>query len=210
MKDDQPYPDSRAVEHAIKQAASTKPARVKSRALQVATRDRFLCRVFTAAPDRWALKGGTGMLARIPQARHTRDIDLLSRDASIEDAVEELARLAGIDLGDHFYFTQAGTKKISTGEEQPYVEGVRVEFDVRIGAKHHPNLSVDLVVGPNATQPFETREPASRLELPGCALSPTGSTRSSTMKPGFMRTGNNDELDSRAEDLRKRHINIDG
>lgn len=167
MRDDQPYPDGRAVEHAIKQAASTKPAGVRSRALQVVTRDRFLCRVFTATPpDHWALKGGTGMLARIPQARNTRDIDLLSHETSIDNAIEELARLAGVDLGDHFSFTLTGTKQISTGEEQPYVEGVRVEFAVRIGVKHHPNLSVDLVLGSAATQPFETREPASRLEMP--------------------------------------------
>ncbi|MFV0532147.1 MAG: nucleotidyl transferase AbiEii/AbiGii toxin family protein [Cumulibacter sp.] len=166
MRDNQPYPNGRAVEHAIKQAANTKPDRVKSRALQAVTRDRFLCRVFTAAPDRWALKGGAGMLARIPQARNTLDIDLLSSEKSIDNAVAELTRLAGIDLGDHFYFTAPRTEEISRGEEQAYVEGVRVEFDVRIGAKHHRHIAVDLVVGPNATQPFETREPASRLELP--------------------------------------------
>lgn len=38
-------------------------------------RDRFLCRVFSSSSGRFILKGGSGMLARIPDARATRDID---------------------------------------------------------------------------------------------------------------------------------------
>ena len=39
--------------------------------------DRLLARVFLRDPDGWVLKGGTGLLARIPGvARHTADVDL--------------------------------------------------------------------------------------------------------------------------------------
>jgi predicted nucleotidyltransferase component of viral defense system len=42
--------------------------------------DRLLCRVFISDPERWVLKGATAMLARLEGvARHTRDVDLLSR-----------------------------------------------------------------------------------------------------------------------------------
>ena len=49
-----------------------------------ALRDRFLCRVFRGGRADLVLKGGSGMLARIPDARATRDIDfglLVSGDA---------------------------------------------------------------------------------------------------------------------------------
>ncbi|KXX62428.1 hypothetical protein AZG88_29450 [Rhodococcus sp. LB1] len=38
---------------------------------------RFLTRVFDADPDGWILKGGIGMMVRLPQARYSKDIDLL-------------------------------------------------------------------------------------------------------------------------------------
>ena len=40
-----------------------------------ALRDRFLCRVFMGDNRDFVLKGGSGMLARTPDARATRDID---------------------------------------------------------------------------------------------------------------------------------------
>lgn len=39
-------------------------------------RDRFLCRVFADPAERFILKGGSGLLARIPDARATRDISI--------------------------------------------------------------------------------------------------------------------------------------
>ena len=41
-------------------------------------RDRFLCRVFAGVGERFVLKGGSGPLARIPDARKIRD--LLTRE----------------------------------------------------------------------------------------------------------------------------------
>ena len=40
--------------------------------------DRLLARVFIAEPERWLLKGGGALLARIPGARHSKDLDLAS------------------------------------------------------------------------------------------------------------------------------------
>ena len=38
-------------------------------------RDRFLCRIFSEDDPRFLLKGGAGMLVRIPGARATKDVD---------------------------------------------------------------------------------------------------------------------------------------
>ncbi len=51
-----------------------------------ALRDRFLCRVFSNPDGRFILKGGSGLLARIPDGRVTRDIDFAT--ASVFDSVQ--------------------------------------------------------------------------------------------------------------------------
>ena len=38
---------------------------------------RFLGRVFAKPGSRWVLKGGTGLLVRIREARYSKDIDLV-------------------------------------------------------------------------------------------------------------------------------------
>ncbi|MEX0972771.1 MAG: nucleotidyl transferase AbiEii/AbiGii toxin family protein [Solirubrobacterales bacterium] len=68
--------------------------------------DRLLCRLFSAEPDRWVLKGATAMLARLEgRARHTLDVDLYRRDGSLADAERALREAAAVDLGDYFRFT---------------------------------------------------------------------------------------------------------
>lgn len=48
--------------------------------------DRFLCRVFSDPDGRFILKGGSGLLVRIPDGRVTRDIDFAT--ASVFDSVQ--------------------------------------------------------------------------------------------------------------------------
>ena len=61
--------------------------------------DRLLARVFLHDPDGWVLKGGTGLLTRIPGvARHTADVDLF-RDMSTPDIVGDLVKAGDNDLG---------------------------------------------------------------------------------------------------------------
>lgn len=86
------YASPQAVEAAIKTAA--RKAHAAERSLSVAERirlehfDRFLSRIFdSSADERWVLKGGTSLLARVPSARSTTDIDLLRTHSSLEDAV---------------------------------------------------------------------------------------------------------------------------
>ena len=67
--------------------------------------DRILSRCFSADDaDRWMLKGAGALLARLPLARHSKDIDLYYAERATEPdvAVTALARVADRDIGDHF------------------------------------------------------------------------------------------------------------
>lgn len=44
-----------------------------------ALHDRFLCRVFFEGNEHFVLKGGSGMLARVPDARTTKDLDFTTQ-----------------------------------------------------------------------------------------------------------------------------------
>ncbi|MDR1077242.1 MAG: hypothetical protein LBL55_00975 [Propionibacteriaceae bacterium] len=84
MTADSGYSDWRSVEQAIKRAAikahAADPARQIEDAIRQVHHDRFLCRVFAGDTHGvWVLKGGTGMLARVPNTRRTQDIDLYGR-----------------------------------------------------------------------------------------------------------------------------------
>ncbi len=59
-----------------------------------ALRDRFLCRIFSDPDGRFILKGGSGLLARIPNGRATRDIDFATtpRESS-ESALATIVEL---------------------------------------------------------------------------------------------------------------------
>ena len=84
------------------------------------------------------------MLARTVDARATRDIDLLSRGDSLDAAVEELKRLATVDLGDFATFEFMRATPIKTEDE--YRSGLNVRFRCLIGAKPVQDVSIDLVV----------------------------------------------------------------
>jgi hypothetical protein len=167
----QPYPTAKGVEHAIKaaakQASADDPALTTNERIRLEYFNRFLSRIFSDGPDsEWVLKGGTGMLARVASTRATRDIDLYRGGYGVDEAVEDLRRLAERDLGDHFRFVYTGHRAILAGEAQPYTDGYRVEFDTYIGAQKKGNIGVDLSTGAGLTAEPQITAPASALDLP--------------------------------------------
>lgn len=84
------------------------------------------------------------MLARTVDARATRDIDLLARETSVEAAVADLRRLAGIGLDDFISFSFDKAEPIKAGDE--YRSGMKVWFTPSLGGKSLQTVSVDLVV----------------------------------------------------------------
>ncbi len=171
MDEPEPYATAKGVEDAIKAAAkranADDPALTTNERIRLEYFNRFLSRVFSDGPDsEWVLKGGTGMLARVASTRATLDIDLYRGGYGVDDAVEDLQRLAERDLGDHFRFVYTGHRAILAGEGQPHTDGYRVEFDTYIGAQRKGSIGVDLSTGAGLTAEPTITVPASALDLP--------------------------------------------
>ena len=157
----------KALEQAVK-AAAKKSGRDTNRAIAGFYHDRFLCRVFAAGKPAFILKGGQSMLAKVPDARETRDVDLLGRTADLDEAIEELKRAASTDLGDfvEFRFRDA----VPTDTSQDYRKGYTATFDTWLGGtKNVGHVSVDLVVDPTPPEEFEVITPIARLDIEGLA-----------------------------------------
>lgn len=167
----EPYPDARAVEMAIKTAAQA--TFVVDSSVSVSERirqayfDRLLCRVFSEGPSsQWVLKGGTGMLARVPNARATMDIDLFVNGYTLDQALVRLRALASLDLSDYLRFEYLKHTESLAGDQQPYANGFRVTFQLFLGTKRLNDVSVDLVAGAGDLSRVETADPANRVSLP--------------------------------------------
>jgi len=165
------YPTAAGVEAAIKDAAKTAsaadPSLNTNERIRLEHFNRFLSRIFSEGDDsEWVLKGGTGVLARVPSGRTTRDVDLYRNGYTLDEALADLRRLAAIDLGDHFAFEYVSHEKSIGGAGQPYTEGYAVAFEIFIGGRSRNVLNVDLSIGAGATAEVTTVEPANALPLP--------------------------------------------
>ena len=171
MAEPEPYSTAQGVEDAIKQmaraATAADPTLTTGQRIRLEHFNRFLCRVFSEGPDSdWILKGGTGMLARVPSPRATLDIALSRARSGLDQAVNDLRRLAASDLGDHFRFVYAGHRTILGGDQQPYNDGYRVEFETYIGVQKKGRIGVDLSIDAGLTAEPTVMAPAGALHLP--------------------------------------------
>ncbi|ROS22179.1 nucleotidyltransferase AbiEii toxin of type IV toxin-antitoxin system [Rathayibacter sp. PhB127] len=160
------YRDGTAAGAAIR-AAAQRSTQGRSPSIDALIRqttfDRFLCRVFAVDDGAFVLKGGTGMLARMPRGRSTRDIDLAATDQDLETAVAELIERTSLDLGDHFRFVFTTRTTQIEGDNQPYTSGCRLAFDSYLGVTPRGTVNIDLAVGYDPTAPAERVAPSSRL-----------------------------------------------
>lgn len=166
-----PYPTPAGVESAIKQVALEASAidpsvNVNERIKQEHFR-RFLSRVFVDGErSEWLLKGGTGVLARVPSARATKDVDLYRSGYTLDEALDDLRQLVMVDLADHFRFEYVSHVDSLGGPGQPYVDGYTVKFDVYVGTQRRGQIKVDLSTGAGITDDVSLIEPANALHLP--------------------------------------------
>lgn len=132
-------------------------------------RDRFLCRVFSEDDPRFLLKGGAGMLARIPDARATKDVDFAMRGReSAEAALRELNRLASKDLGDFCAFRLTGWRE--SLDENGYSRLLKLRYASYVGDEEKDPILIDLSLDCTTTQPAERVAPANRVEIEGVAV----------------------------------------
>ena len=133
-------------------------------------RDRFLCRVFADPAERFILKGGSGLLARIPDARATRDIDFAttSRESS-ESALAALNSLVGRGMGDFLTFKL--TKCEESLDENGYSRLLKLRYATFLGHEEKDPILIDLSLDCETTLPPERIEPASRIAVKGIETS---------------------------------------
>lgn len=125
--------------------------------------DRLLSRVFQAREDRWVLKGGTAMLARLgSQARHTLDVDLYNQRDALVEAEQALRANAQLDLGDHFRFALSPGRMIAEIQS-----ALRVPVDAYLGAIRFASFHVDLSTGLAMTGVPDEVDPLVPITLPG-------------------------------------------
>ena len=158
------YKTPAALEMAVKAAAKASPLDT-GLAISAFYYHRLLCRVFSAEGQRFVLKGGLSVLARTVDARATRDIDLLAREMDLDAAVEELKRLASIDLRDFVVFRFDKAELIKAGDECR--SGTKVWFVPELGGKPLTPVSIDLVVDEVDSLAPQALAPADRLDIEG-------------------------------------------
>lgn len=123
---------------------------------------RLLARLFIAQPERWVLKGATGLLARLPlQARHSIDVDLYY-EGGIDVALAALRDAAETDLGDFFTFDIE--RGVSLGGE---TTGTQARATTYLGDKIFETFRVDVVVDRTMTAEPDLIPPIDSVEIPG-------------------------------------------
>jgi Nucleotidyl transferase AbiEii toxin, Type IV TA system len=130
--------------------------------------ERFLARVFHDPSAPWVLKGGTAVLARVNDARTTKDIDLLRELDDLDAALARLREAAAFDLGDHFRFIVTKHEGGLGGTAQPDVNGYKVYVETYCGGtKPRQRFTVDVVTGSLMTAAPEVSNRPSVVEIPG-------------------------------------------
>ena len=160
-----PHATPSAFDRAMKKAVKTAggdPGELYRQALH----DRFLCRVFFEGNEHFVLKGGSGMLARVPDARTTKDLDFATQKrADAQEALEEMKRIAAIDLGDWCEFRL--TRSAESMDENGYSRLLRLRFATFIGREEKDPILIDLSLDCGTTLPPERITPANRIAIEG-------------------------------------------
>jgi hypothetical protein len=164
------YKSPNALEQAVK-AAARRSGRDVSKTVAAFWRDRLLCRVFSTPEPEFVLKGGQGMLAKVPDARETRDIDLLGTTSDLDEALDELKALAFKDLGDYLDFRFEGARPTDTSQD--YRTGYTATFEVWLGGTaNRGTVSVDLIVDTLPPDGYDMVDSISSLKLEGLETHP--------------------------------------
>lgn len=159
------YETPAAFDRAVKKAVKTAKGDPGERYRQV-LRDRFMCRVFHGGNENFVLKGGSGMLARIPHARATKDLDFASTEhISAAEALSEMERIAAIDLGDWCTFRL--TKNEESMDENGYSRLLKLRFATFVGSEEKDPVLIDLSLDCTTTLPPERITPLNRVMVEG-------------------------------------------
>jgi hypothetical protein len=121
---------------------------------------RFLARVFQD-DTHWVLKGGIGLLTRLPGARYSKDVDLLHLTADPATAEAELRLTGRRDLSDYLRFEIVRTATLSVDD------ALRVTTDVYTGATKWESFGIDVSCERHFAGPIESIQPRSIIDIQG-------------------------------------------
>jgi len=121
---------------------------------------RFLARVFHEE-SLWVLKGGIGLLTRLPGARHSRDIDLMHLTATPADAEVEVRAIGRRDLGDHLRFEIVRSVTLSVPD------ALRLKAEAYTGATKWESFDIDVSCERHFVAALEPVQPRPILEVAG-------------------------------------------
>lgn len=156
----------RALKRAVREAGGDPGAGYRQ-----ALRDRFLCRVFRGGRSDLVLKGGSGILARIPDARATRDVDFgLVVPLDADSAVADLVERASVGLGDFCRFEL--TRREERMDENGYSRLLKLRFSTFVGAEEKDPVLIDLSLDCAPTGTPVVADPVGRVALEGVESSP--------------------------------------
>ncbi|MFC6013607.1 nucleotidyl transferase AbiEii/AbiGii toxin family protein [Nocardia lasii] len=150
-------------------AASTRTGRRPEQIHREVYLFRFLARVFVDPASPWVLKGGGGLLVRINDgARHSRDVDLMRIDVTIEEAVAELQIL--VDGSTHLdpLTFQVGRSKADTGRS----DSAQLKAEVYFGPTKLHAFPIDLSIRSGLAVGTDRVVPTSIVDLDGFAELP--------------------------------------
>ncbi|MDF2442391.1 MAG: hypothetical protein JWR01_594 [Subtercola sp.] len=150
----------RAISSAAKRAAPALGMRAQD-LRQYLVFDRLLARVFRIRDCPFVLKGGTRMLAFIPQARATVDIDLEASGCGLLEAVELLRIAVAQDIGDRLRFEFFDSRP-GGGDQQANMAVVRLRFDLVATGER---VKIDLAVHDRQRAAVTVGVPAFRVPL---------------------------------------------
>ncbi|WP_158240412.1 nucleotidyl transferase AbiEii/AbiGii toxin family protein [Mycobacterium hubeiense] len=103
---------------------------------------RFLARIYAQPDPDWILLGGTALLARIPGARHSKDVDFINR-ADLGSAATDLATLIAIPPApDPFAFDIPPALMVLDGNH------LTLKVTARLGASAIDTFTVDITHRP--------------------------------------------------------------
>lgn len=104
--------------------------------------ERFLARVFNDQNDsRWLLKGGTGLLFRLPRARFSHDLDLYYA-RTLDEALEHLRDATRVKGLDHFTFDLTAAKRMTNKPN-----AAELTVIAYLGRAEYHRFTIDLTTG---------------------------------------------------------------
>lgn len=163
------YPNWKAANTALSaavQSAARDSGQSQSDLMKMAYLDRLLCRIFDQqAGDDWVLKGGTGMLSRVPNSRTTKDIDITTAGGDVDAAEKSLTTLVSRDIGDHVFFELEASNDSIDAALHPGISGRRLFYRMRDTHTRKPliRIPVDMTVEAAPISGVDVFDPRNRI-----------------------------------------------